>query len=239
MTMTPAKKVILVLAISAVIVLAGYAMLATYTSGDFDDGAPTADIDIKIKQTDGPEYVMEDPIEIKPVPLLDKMTLNPTNHPMTAFQADVPPVDPDSYYSITFIPTVNTLGNVPENYQTTVTITGGNSRIDYPITGITGPLVYSKSALWPQPTAEGSAQTEYNVPEEITVPGFWGATLPGTEQYTIGIMGEFIDGSVFAITIVSEAAPGSYGMTEATIEISVGAGGDLFVEITGISTSVG
>lgn len=222
----------LAIGIIAIVVIAALYMIPAY---DWEDGAPEATIYVSIEKSDSSITYAGD-VEIEPISQLDKAL---TTYPLTSYTADVAPLEPESYYTIAFIVTVTVLGNVAETYTTTVTVSGSNAKTIYPITGQQGPLTFCQDMYGNNPEIELTQGMDYNVPQPFAIPTFAGCYQTTNTDNRGEIKGEFIDGSIFEIAIVSQSFAGSYGMTTATVQIVVGAGGTLSVQIDSITTSVG
>lgn len=222
------KTVMIIAAIIVVVIV----VLASVPAFDWDEGAPTASIAVLIEKADSDIYYESD-VEIQPESTFDKILS--AAQPMTAYNADVAPLDALGIYTISFTITVNTVGNVAEQYTTEITVTGHNNKTSYPVTGATGKRTYGIGFYATGGTTSTLAQTtQYNTPSAFAMPVF-----DGIKEANGEIAGEFIDGSVFLINIISQGASGSYGTTSATVTITVGAGGSLYVEIADITTTVG
>ncbi|MDD3962247.1 MAG: hypothetical protein PHT77_10335 [Bacteroidales bacterium] len=224
-------KIVLIVGIAAVIVIAALYMIP---AEDWEDGAPTATISVQLTETDTLESYAGD-IEIEPQSIIGRAM---SIQPLTTYTSDVPPLDALGTYSIAFTITVTTVGNIEESYTTTIDIVGYNNKTEYKVSGDTGPREYSTSIWGSDRISTLSQATQYSVPTAFVMPSYLGSFKTTNTDDSGQIIGEHIDGSVFLVTIYSQSASGSYGLTSASIGLTVGAGGSLYIQINGIETTV-
>jgi len=222
-------------AIVALIVAAGsWLAYDNYVAAEWEDGVPTASVHIHIESVTD-DSVYDGVVDIEPQSKIELATL----HPFTTYTADVQPLDPFTLYTMTFSVVVKTSSAKPdEAFNTAVQIAGHNNRtmtlwnapteVNYTSGGF-----YSNNRI-----AEGSQPATNGVPVTITPAAFNGVISRTNTADWKELAGEHIDGATFLIEIISTSESGGYGMASATLNVVVGAGGDLVVGIEDISTSV-
>ena len=232
------KIIVAIVAIGLVAVSFG---VYAYTSVDWEEGAPSLELTCSITEVTT-EYKWESSIDIDEGfnSFNDAAQFLPVASTMVV---GVQPLDPLSIYTITFTTKAITTGASSAETYTTTAYLSGNQTKTLEFSG--WPTITDSQfvAVWDGGNgymAEASTSSSSGVETTITLPHF--TTIHGTIEsgtQSRNIMGGDIDGATFALSVVSESVETGFGQTTVDIELVVGAGGNLHIEIAEVTTDTG
>lgn len=238
-------KIIIGVVIIALILGGAYYSIA-YWPGE----APTALASVILTNTDtGDQWQADVSIDSGAKALTAFGSKKSLFRPLTTQQVQVPFLDPLAIYNIEWFITIK--ASPPQgivDLNGTVSIEG-TSFIGVP--GWSGDAGYRHNQ-----TQDGTGQNPTGgIPETLTLvrpmipeveetfqfPLFQWLTWDdggGGDKHNIKIKGQWVNGSAFHVIMIVDGGPTSFGATEADIEIIVGPGGEIIIEMTNISASV-
>jgi hypothetical protein len=218
--MASTKKTIYVLILAAILIGTGFVVYSMYTTGDWVDGAPEAQINCRIQAITGSSSFG------------GGANINENSdiggaQSFTTFTSTIPTLDANTQYTISFSASM-----------TTKTAKFGEALTNaISVTGVTGGSASGKTYLATGDIASSSASVAGTAggTSTLAIPGF---VKRSTASTPVVIMGDVIDGSIFTFTITSTATDGRTSSTTATLTITVTSGGTIYLTIDNITTTL-
>jgi hypothetical protein len=215
------NKKVLAGIIVIVIVIAALVMIP---ANAFDAGAPEANILCTIQAVGSNDGFSGD-ASVGEESLFESFT--DTTNSMTTFTSNIPTLDANTQYSISFTATMTTkTAKFGEALTNAITVTG-----------LTGGSASGKTYLATSDISSSSASVAGTAGSSSTlsIPGFVKRTTASTP---VVITGDVIDGSVFTFTITSTSPDARTSSTTATLGITVTSGGTIYLTVNSITTTV-